>query len=567
MDVKVTSAMSIHRDDPRVDADADVVPSPPGGLADAAAMSNHELFTAVIASIRRDGTGAIKNRRKGGGDKRKKKKKNGGDDDRGGGGDGGGDDGDDGGGGGDDDRWRHVAISVASSAARGEEGCRTAGEWAGRFRSLLLEEPPPNDGTADDGTAVAVPPSTTDFGEALRTLPAGECYRNRLRNALDALDSTATNARDGDGDDARPSRPSVRRAAGLVRCASLLLDGESTGAGADAIAGGGDGGDLGLIARAVSGLARSMPRRGPAGGPILRDILLSVQSPLLRRMDWDALLSGGEGGMIDLASSTSDEEAAEFRRLLDLDFDATARDDCAQRAGEKRKREDPEKGGGSGVEDATTGVGGCTVSRLLEAAHHARKGAVRARHGAVIYVEEEDEEDEEEEDGGGGRGTRKTRKTTVIGRGWNHDYFLDPSTLGRKNKIVLHSEVHAVADAICNYGEDECFERLFPRATIMIVELASDYAYDTCHPCPKCDPLLRAVGIPTVLHTTPHGRIVELDLRPANAALLSNENVYIPLIAACRERNITCGRLQQKCELVIAKEEDRRQVPARPGRS
>ena len=69
-------------DDPRVDADEDVVPSPPGGLADAAAMSNHELFTAVIASIRRDGTGAIKNRRKGGGDK---KKKNGGDDDRGGG--------------------------------------------------------------------------------------------------------------------------------------------------------------------------------------------------------------------------------------------------------------------------------------------------------------------------------------------------------------------------------------------------------------------------------------------------------------------------------------------------
>ena len=246
MDVKeVTSAMSIHCDDPRVDADADVVPSPPGGLADAAAMSNHELFTAVIASIRRDGTGAIKNRRKGGGDKKKKKKKkNGGDDDRGGGGDGGGDDGDDGGGGGDDDRWRHVAISVASSAARGEEGCRTAGEWAGRFRSLLLEEPPPNDGTADDGTAVAVPPSTTDFGEALRTLPAGECYRNRLRNALDALDSTVTNARDGDGDDggdARPSRPSVRRAAGLVRCASLLLDGESTGAGAGAgaIAGGG----------------------------------------------------------------------------------------------------------------------------------------------------------------------------------------------------------------------------------------------------------------------------------------------------------------------------------------
>jgi hypothetical protein len=69
----------------------------------------------------------------------------------------------------------------------------------------------------------------------------------------------------------------------------------------------------------------------------------------------------------------------------------------------------------------------------------------------------------------------------------------------------------------------------------------------------KCDPMLRAVGIPTVLHTTPHGRIKELDMRPANAALLSNENVYIPLNAACRERNIICKRLMQKCEPVIAK--------------
>ena len=132
------------------------------------------------------------------------------------------------------------------------------------------------------------------------------------------------------------------------------------------------------------------------------------------------------------------------------------------------------------------------------------------------------------------------------------------------NKIVLHSEVHAVADAIFNYGEDECFERLFPRATY---DSRISVRLRVRHVPSVSQVLLRGVGIPTVLHTTPHGRIVELDLRPANAALLSNENVYIPLIAACRERNITCGRLQQKCELVIAKEEDRRQVPARPGRS
>jgi hypothetical protein len=566
--------MSLNRDDPLFNADADVVPSP-HDLADVASMANHELFTAVIASIRRDGTGGgIKNRRRKGG-KKKKKKKNGvdvdddddDDDDDKGGGDG---DDDDGARGGDGDRWRRVAISVAASAARGEEGCRSAGEWAGRFRSLLLADgaadgggsrrrrpdgPPPPD---DDGTAVASPPAIADFGEALRTLPAGECYRNRLRNALDS--AAATNARDGDDDvdDAgSSSRLSVRRAAGLVRCAALLLDSESAGAGCS---GGGIGGgdDRGLVARAMSRLVRSVPARGGrAGGgpPLLRGILLAVQAPLLRKMDWGSLLSERGGGTIDLASS-SDAEVAEFRCLLDLDFDATARrDDRARRAGEKRKRIDPE-GGGDGAEDATTDIGGCTTSRLLEAAHLARKGAVRACHGAVIYVPEEEEE--EEDSGGGGGGTTTTIKTKVIGRGWNHDYFLDPSTSGRKNKIVLHSEVHAVADAICNYGEDECFERLFPRATIMIVELASDYAYDTCHPCPKCDPLLRAVGIPTVLHTTPHGRIEKLDLRPANAALLSNENVSIPLDAACRERNIACRRLRQKCEPVIEKGEDRR---------
>ena len=189
---------------------------------------------------------------------------------------------------------------------------------------------------------------------------------------------------------------------------------------------------------------------------------------------------------------------AEFHRLLDLDFDATARDD----SGEKRKRDDPRGGERrGGRNDGHIAPPRGRASRA--------QGPVRTRHGAVIYVPS----------GGGGGGRRR----------W----------AGRKNKIVLHSEVHAVADAIFNYGEDECFERVFPRATIMIVELLSDYAYDTCHPCPKCDPLLRAVGIPTVLHTTPHGRIVELDLRPANAALLSNENVSIPLNAACRERNIT----------------------------
>ena len=171
------------------------------------------------------------------------------------------------------------------------------------------------------------------------------------------------------------------------------------------------------------------------------------------------------------------------------------------------------------------------MHHLLEAAHLARNGSVRAQHGAVIYVPSDD-------NNGG---------TKVIGRGWNHDFILDRSA-SNKNKLVLHSEVHAVADAIRNHGEDECFEKLFPRATILIAELDSDYAYEDSHPCPKCHPLLRAVGITKVVHTTAHGKLEDLDLSPAKSELLKNHNVFIPLNAACNEQKIHCRRLQAASE-------------------
>mmetsp|Transcript_29021 Transcript_29021/g.54970 ORF Transcript_29021/g.54970 Transcript_29021/m.54970 type:complete len:185 (+) Transcript_29021:1-555(+) len=177
---------------------------------------------------------------------------------------------------------------------------------------------------------------------------------------------------------------------------------------------------------------------------------------------------------------------------------------------------------------------------LLEAAHLARNGAVRAQHGAVIYIPAEENNNEGD-----------ATEAKVIGRGWNHDFILDRSKTN-KNKIVLHSEVHAVVDAIRHHGEDKCFDELFPRATIMIVELESDYGYDTCHPCPKCNPLLRAVGITNVMHTTPRGTIEELDLSPANANLLRNICVSTPFSAACQEQKIRCKRLERAVGCPIA---------------
>ena len=85
--------------------------------------------------------------------------------------------------GGDDD-WRRVSISIATSAARGVEGYHVADDWTLRCRSLLLH--PDDDGARRRSLPVD---GTADFGEALKSLPVRECYRSRLANALDALDS------------------------------------------------------------------------------------------------------------------------------------------------------------------------------------------------------------------------------------------------------------------------------------------------------------------------------------------------------------------------------------------
>ena len=411
-------------------------------LVNVAILKNHEIFTRVVATIKKSVN-------------QKKSDKKG--------------------------LWQeHVATRVAVSAAKGDDGYCSAEDWVMQFHKPWIEE-------------ISNDVYCNNLREALEALPERDCYRKRLQNALDALESSTT----------KGTVISIKQVVGLIRCSTYVIaDGECDDTDAMSI-------DLQLQARTISHLVKLMPQLASTSP---NDIFMAVQLPLLQKIHWDAFINGG------IKFESTDVESG-FRSLLNLKFDET---DNAH-VGEKRKRSPDDDA--ENAKDASSS----NIQYLLEAAHLARKGAVRAQHGAVIFISSVDGDE---------------TKTKVIGRGWNHDYLLDPSK-AKKNKIVLHSEVHAVVDAIQTYGEDKCFEELFPKSTIMIVELKSDYGYDTSHPCPKCDPMLRAVGIPNVLHTTAHGTIKKLDFSPANPRLLSNENVAIPLGAACDEKGITCKRLQK----------------------
>lgn len=419
-------------------------------LINVASLSNHELFTEVIAVI----SCCFKSRNK------KERPKN----------------------------WMSIAIQVAVSAAEGLHGYTSSADWVEQFHALSSR----ND-TAGSG-------STTDvkFSEALSRLNAKECYKKRLDNVLEQLQSSPSLPPNNNNN----NNLTVRQAVGLIR-GSVLLSKEDDD---------NDDNVKDIQISVIKLLVRIMPQLGTSS-PC--DIFNAVQLPLLQSLDRAAFTNGG------MVFPTKVVEQ-EFDYLLGLNFECDP--DSIAQVGEKRKRER------SCSNDNATIQHHSKYTYLLEAAHLGRKGAVRAQHGAVIFCPTAAADDD---DGGA---------MQVIGRGWNHDYLMDRAKTN-KNKVVLHSECHAIADAIKSHGEDVCFNDLFPKATIFIVELESDFAYETCHPCPKCDPLLRAVGIMKVIHTTPDGTLTEMKLSTPSCELLVNENCSLPLKAACDEQGITCKRL------------------------
>ena len=111
---------------------------------------------------------------------------------------------------------------------------------------------------------------------------------------------------------------------------------------------------------------------------------------------------------------------------------------------------------------------------------------------------------------------------------------------------MVHAEAHAVADTIQLFEEDLAFNHIFPFATAVIVELKGDTSYDDAPPCPKCELLLRAVGVHKTCHSTDKGYVKDLDLPPSSdrSLFFRNPIVRIPFRTVCDELCIQCSRFE-----------------------
>ena len=171
---------------------------------------------------------------------------------------------------------------------------------------------------------------------------------------------------------------------------------------------------------------------------------------------------------------------------------------------------------------------------LLIAARLASHGDTPGpKHGCVLV----------DEDGG------------VLGEGFNHALRAGGDGRGHEDSrgdepkhppYILHAEAHAVADAIRRRGESAAFEA-FPRATAWVVELLGRVGYDDAHPCPKCEGILRGVGLRDVRHTGGVGRVVRRALGPPLPHLLAQRSVCAPLAILLRDEfgGVPCDRLSK----------------------
>lgn len=132
----------------------------------------------------------------------------------------------------------------------------------------------------------------------------------------------------------------------------------------------------------------------------------------------------------------------------------------------------------------------------------------------------------------------------VLGAGYNHYVRSAADDDAVALRRIVHAEAHAVADAIRRHGEVAAF-RAFPRATAWTVELLGRVGYDDAHPCPKCEGILRAVGVRAVSYTNGLGGITHRALGPPLPHLLGDVSVCAPLAIILREEfdGVPCGFL------------------------
>lgn len=409
-----------------------------------------------------------------------------------------------------------AVIEIIEKAAVGTPGYCSQDDWIRAVVKLYQSRNEEESRTcdADDDNCERNTSSGVNYGEAMKNLPAN-AHGRRLRAAFHALDMVQSSP---------PSLQydmSVRQAAGLIRGAAYIGDAE-------------------LQTRAILHLVRALPRL--MSHP--HDMFAAVQTPTLRMLKWEAFENGG------LSFTPCSKQR--FQAMLDCDRDDETEDRCEGNSRgdidvNKRKRpwEDEHASQIPVMSSSTNGESTCTLTlRLVEAASLARRGSQRGpKHGCILCVPIDIySKPDKQADSTHSRRDVHIHVQRIIGRGWNHNILLEPGK--GKNKIVLHSEVHAVTDAIRTYGEATCFDKLFPRATVVIVELVDDYAYESCHPCPKCNTFLKGVGITRAIHSTPHGVIGETDMSPANPELLDRDVARVPFRAACDEMNLCCKRLE-----------------------
>ena len=185
---------------------------------------------------------------------------------------------------------------------------------------------------------------------------------------------------------------------------------------------------------------------------------------------------------------------------------------------------------------------------LLRAARLASQGDTPgAKHGCVLV----------DEDGG------------VLGEGFNHCLRAGGGRAPKDGRgpeegrgdeprpppYILHAEAHAVADAIRRRGESAAFEA-FPRASACVVELLGRVGYDDAHPCPKCEGMLRGVGVRDVRHTSGVGRVVRRALGPPLPHLLAQRSVCAPLAILLRDEfgGVPCSRLSEHVMLSTSRD-------------
>ena len=193
--------------------------------------------------------------------------------------------------------------------------------------------------------------------------------------------------------------------------------------------------------------------------------------------------------------------------------------------------------------------------RFVEAASLARRGnQIGSKHGCVICIPRhivcKNEMIRGKLPSFVGDKEASTNYDVVVGRGWNHNVLVNLDSKGGKKRMI-HSEVHAVADTIRTFGEDLAFQHIFPHSEIIIVELHKDVSYDNAPPCPKCNTLLRAVGICKACHSTDRGVVEHMSLDRSKLEFLDRETVRIPLRTVCNELGIHCRRLSEAEERVM----------------